>query len=108
MSTELDRSVFISLYFATVIALQSKVVSLAPNPQPAKPDFCIYIPQEHDGTIIPVEIANCSKFVWFSSVSDSTSISYDRFLPNPIQFTIHQSSHHSMLYSQVIHKGKKG
>jgi hypothetical protein len=36
--------VFTSLDFAAIIFLQSKVVSLAPNPQPGGPDPCIYVP----------------------------------------------------------------
>jgi hypothetical protein len=41
----LDHPVFTSLDFATVIFLQSKVVSLASNPQPGGPGLCIYVPQ---------------------------------------------------------------
>jgi hypothetical protein len=51
MSIELDRSVFTSLYFATVISLQSKVITVAPNPQPEKPSSSMYIPQRHDGAL---------------------------------------------------------
>jgi hypothetical protein len=42
---ESDHPVFISLDFATRIFLQSKVVSLASNPQPGGPGPCIYVPQ---------------------------------------------------------------
>jgi hypothetical protein len=37
--------VFTSLDFAPIIALRSKVVSLASNPQPGGPGLCIYVPQ---------------------------------------------------------------
>jgi hypothetical protein len=36
--------VFTSLYFATIIILQSKVVNPASNPQPGGPGLCIYVP----------------------------------------------------------------
>jgi hypothetical protein len=37
--------VFISLDFATIFVLQSKVVSLASNPQPGGPGPFVYVPQ---------------------------------------------------------------
>jgi hypothetical protein len=37
--------VFTSLDFATIIFLQSKLVSPASNPQPGGPDLSIYVPQ---------------------------------------------------------------
>jgi hypothetical protein len=42
---ELDHPVFTSLDFDTVILLQSKIVSLASNPQTRGPGLCIYVPQ---------------------------------------------------------------
>jgi hypothetical protein len=40
----MDHLIFTCLKFTTVIFLQSKVVSLASNPQPAVPGLCIYVP----------------------------------------------------------------
>jgi hypothetical protein len=45
---------FTSLNFATVIFLQSKVVSLASNPQPSGPGPCIYVTQWQGGPVIPL------------------------------------------------------
>jgi hypothetical protein len=39
-----EHQVFTCLDFATVISLQSKVASLASNPQPEGPGLCIYAP----------------------------------------------------------------
>jgi hypothetical protein len=50
---ELDHPVFNSLDFWTVFFLQSKVISLASNPQPGGPGLCIHVPQWHGGPIIP-------------------------------------------------------
>jgi hypothetical protein len=44
--------VFTFLDFATIILLQSNVVSLAFNPQSGGPGLCIYVPQLQDGPVI--------------------------------------------------------
>jgi hypothetical protein len=43
---ESDRQDFTSLDFATIIILQSKVVSLASNLQPGGSGPCIYVPRD--------------------------------------------------------------
>jgi hypothetical protein len=50
---ELDHPGFTSLHFATIFFLQSKVVSLASNPQPEWPRLFIRIPQWQGSPIIP-------------------------------------------------------
>jgi hypothetical protein len=44
--------VFTSLDFVTLTFLQSKIVSLASNPQPGEPGACIYVSQWHGGPVI--------------------------------------------------------
>jgi hypothetical protein len=50
---ELDHPVFTPLDFATVIFLQSNVVSLASNPQPGRSCLCTYVPQLQGCPVIP-------------------------------------------------------
>jgi hypothetical protein len=57
------HQVLTSLDFTTVIPLQSKVVSLAPNSQPGGPGPHIYIPQEHGGPVITPR--HCVPFSFF-------------------------------------------
>jgi hypothetical protein len=45
--------VFTSSDFATLIYLQSKVVSFASNPQPGGPSPCIYVPQWQGDPVVP-------------------------------------------------------
>jgi hypothetical protein len=45
--------VFTSLDFATIIFLQSKVVSLESNPRPGGPGLSIYVTQGQGGPVIP-------------------------------------------------------
>jgi hypothetical protein len=50
---ELGHPVFTSLGFATIFFLESKVVSLASNPQPGGLGPCIYVPQWQDCPVKP-------------------------------------------------------
>jgi hypothetical protein len=50
--------IFTSLDFVTIFFLQSKVVSLASNPQPGGPGLCIYAPSDREAQIYP----KCTRF----------------------------------------------
>jgi hypothetical protein len=50
---ESDHPLFTSLSFETIIFLQSKVVSLASNPQPGGPGLCIYVSRWQGSPVIP-------------------------------------------------------
>jgi hypothetical protein len=63
MCRKSDHPVFTCLDFVTIFFLQSKVVSLASNPQPGGPGLCIYVPQLQGGPVIPQ--ASGSLFIAF-------------------------------------------
>jgi hypothetical protein len=50
---QICHPVFTSQDFATIMCLQSKIVSLASNPQPGEPDLCIYVLQWKGVPVIP-------------------------------------------------------
>jgi hypothetical protein len=52
MCCESDHRVSTSLDFMTIIFLQSKVISLASNPQPEGPGSCIYVSHWHGGPVV--------------------------------------------------------
>jgi hypothetical protein len=53
-------------------ALESKVVSFAPNPLPGGPGLCIYVPQSHGGPVTPS--GNSHFFIIYSSQGYGGSI----------------------------------
>jgi hypothetical protein len=47
------HAVFTSLDYETIFFLQSKVVSLASNPQPGGPGLCVYAPSDRVAQLYP-------------------------------------------------------